>query len=93
MAAGAVLAYDLGVMTTLTAAVARAQLHSLIDRAAESGEPIRISGHRNKAILVSEKDWNAVQETLCLLAIPGIRDSVRKGLRTSVAKCATKPGW
>ena len=93
MVAEAALAYDPSVMTTLTAAVARAQLHRLIDRVAESDEPIRISGPRGNAILFSEKGWNAIQETLSLLPIPGIRDSVRKGLRTSVDKCATKPGW
>ena len=80
-------------MTSLTATVARAQLNSLIDQAAESREPIRISGPRNSAILVSEKDWNAIQETLHLLSIPGMRDSIRKGLTTPIDKCATKPGW
>ena len=80
-------------MTNLTATVARAQLYSLVDQAAESSEPIRISGPRNSAILVSEKDWKAIQESLYLLSIPGMRDSIRKGLQTSVGKCATKPGW
>jgi prevent-host-death family protein len=80
-------------MTSLTATVARAQLYSLIDQAAESSEPIRINGPRNSAVLVSEKDWNAIQETLYLLSIPGMRDSIRKGMKTPVGKCATKPGW
>ncbi|MFS8071414.1 MAG: type II toxin-antitoxin system Phd/YefM family antitoxin [Byssovorax sp.] len=80
-------------MTNLTATVARAQLYSLIDQAAESSEPIRISGPRNSAILVSEKDWKAIQETLYLLSIPGMRESIRMSLKTPVGKCATKPGW
>lgn len=80
-------------MTNLTATVARAQFYSLIDRAAESSEPIRISGPRNSAVLVSEQDWNAIQETLHLLSIPGMRGSIRKGLKTPVGKCATSPGW
>ena len=88
-----VIAYDSNVMTNLTATVARAQLYALIDRTAESSETIRISGPRNSAILVSEKDWNAMQETLHLLSIPGMRDSIRAGMKTSVARCATKPGW
>ncbi len=80
-------------MTSLTATVARARLYSLIDQAAESSEPIRINGPRNSAVLVSEKDWNAIQETLYLLSIPGMRDSIRKAMKTPVGKCATKPGW
>lgn len=80
-------------MTNLTATVARARLYSLIDQAAESSEPIRISGPRNSAILVSEKDWKAIQETLYLLSIPGMRESIRTGLKTPLGKCATKPGW
>ena len=80
-------------MTNLTATVARAQLYTLIDQAAESSEPIRISGPRNSAILVSEKDWNAMQETLFLLSVPGMRQAIRKGLKTPVSKCATSPGW
>ncbi len=80
-------------MTNLTATVARAQLYTLIDQAAESSEPIRISGPRNSAILVSEKDWNAMQETLFLLSVPGMREAIRKGLKTPVSKCATSPGW
>lgn len=80
-------------MTNLTATVARAQLYTLIDQAAESSEPIRISGPRNSAILVSEKDWNAIQETLFLLSVPGMREAIRKGLKTPVGKCATSPGW
>lgn len=80
-------------MTNLTATVARAQLYTLIDQAAESSEPIRISGPRNSAILVSEKDWNAIQETLFLLSVPGMREAIRKGLKTPISKCATSPGW
>ena len=87
------IAYDADIMTNLTATVARARLYSLIDQAAESSEPIRISGPRNSAILVSEKDWKAIQETLYLLSIPGMRESIRTGLKTPLGKCATKPGW
>ncbi len=86
------MAYD-DTMTNLTATVARAQLYTLIDQTAESSEPIRISGPRNSAILVSEKDWNAMQETLFLLSVPGMREAIRKGLKTPLSKCAKSPGW
>lgn len=80
-------------MTTISASQARARLYALLDDAAESGEPIQITGRRNSAVLVSELDWRAIQETLYLLAIPGMRQSIRKGLKTPVRKCATAPDW
>jgi antitoxin YefM len=80
-------------MTTLTASEARARLYRLVDEAAESHEPIQISGKRNSAVLVAEEDWRAIQETLHLLALPGMRESIRKGMRTPVRKCAGRPGW
>jgi len=80
-------------MTTLTASEARARLYGLLDQAAEAHEPIQIKGKRNSAVLVSESDWRAIQETLYLLSVPGMRESIRKGMKTSVRKCATEPGW
>ena len=80
-------------ITNLTAAVARARLYSLIDRVAESGEPIRISGGRNRVVLLSERDWNSIQETLHLQSTPGMRESIRKGLKTPVGECVPSPGW
>jgi antitoxin YefM len=80
-------------MTTISASEARTRLYGLLDEAAESGEPIQITGRRHNAVLVSEADWRAIQETLYLLSVPGMRASIRKGLNTSVRKCASEPGW
>ena len=80
-------------MTTISASEARARLYGLLDETAESGEPIQITGRRHNAVLVSEVDWRAIQETLYLLSVPGMRESIRKGLKTPVRKCATDPGW
>ena len=80
-------------MTTLTASQARAQLYKLLDMAASSHEPIQITGKRANAVLVSEEDWRAVQETLYLLSIPGMRESIRKGMKEPVAKCRGKLKW
>jgi antitoxin YefM len=80
-------------MTTLTASEARTRLYGLLDETAESHEPIQISGKRNNAVLVSEEDWRAIQETLYLLSLPGMRASIRKGMQTPVRRCATRPGW
>lgn len=64
-------------MTVLTASEARANLYRLIDQTADSHEPILIVGKRTSAVLISEKDWRAVQETLHLLSIPGMHKSIR----------------
>lgn len=80
-------------MTTLTASAARARLYKLLDQTADRHEPIQITGKRSNAVLVSEEDWRAIQETLYLLAIPGMRESIRKGLETPVEKCAENLKW
>ena len=80
-------------MTTIKATEARAKLFQLLDLAAESHEPIQITGKRANAILISEEDWRAIQETLYLLSIPGMRESIRKGLKTPVEKCTDKLKW
>jgi prevent-host-death family protein len=73
-------------MTTLTASEARARLYCLIDQAAESRKPILISGKRTNAVLVSEEDWNAIQETLYLLTVPGMRESIKDAMARPLAK-------
>jgi len=80
-------------MTTIKATEARSRLFKLLDEAAESHEPIQITGKRSNAILISEDDWRSIQETLYLLSIPGMRESIRKGLKTPITKCREKPGW
>lgn len=64
-------------MATLNVSEARSSLYRLIDQAAESHKPIFISGKRANAVLVSEEGWNAIQETLHLLAIPNMRESIK----------------
>ena len=80
-------------MPIVTASEARSRLYALVDEAAESGEPIQITGRRNNAVLVSESDWRAIQETLHVLSVPGMRESIRKGLKTPLRKCSEDPGW
>jgi len=77
----------------MTASRARANLYKLLDRAAKSHEPIQITGKRNNAVLISEEDWRSVQETLYLLSIPGMRESIRKGLKTPLSRASRKLKW
>jgi prevent-host-death family protein len=80
-------------MNTLNASEAREKLYRLLDETAAAHKPVLISGRRSKAVLIAEEDWNAIQETLYLLSIPGMRESIRRGLKTPVAKCKKEPGW
>jgi prevent-host-death family protein len=80
-------------MTSLPVTQARSRLYQLLDEAADSHEPIQITGKRSNAVLVSEDDWRSIQETLYLISIPGMRDSIRKGMAEPLAKASTKPGW
>lgn len=80
-------------MSTLTVSEARAKLYRLIDEAAESHVPIRITGKRNNAILISEKDWTSVQETMYLLSVPDMRETIMEGLDAPVEEFETELDW
>jgi len=80
-------------MTILNATEARAKLYSLIDEAADTHQPIVITGKRGNAVLVSEDDWNAIAETLHLLSVPGMRDSIQEGMDTPVDACSKELDW
>jgi len=80
-------------MSSCTATKARSNLYRLIDQAAEAHEPVRIVGKRNNAILLSEEDWNAVQETLNLLSIPGMRESIRENMSMPAEQCDKTLNW
>ena len=80
-------------MTAITATEARGNLYRLIDEAAESHQPIVITGKRNKAVLIAEEDWSAIQETLYLLSVPGMRESIREGMATPADQCDEAINW
>ena len=77
----------------ITASEARADLYRLIDQAAESHQPILISGKRSSAVLVSAEDWQAIQETLFLLSVPGMRESIHQGMAEPLAASAKAVAW
>jgi antitoxin YefM len=78
-------------MVTISATKARTELYALLDEAVH--EPVLITGKRTNAVLISQDDRDAIQETLYLLSIPGMRESIRKGLATPVTKCAKELRW
>lgn len=80
-------------MKTVTASNARANLYRLIEETADSSEPVQITGKRANAVLVSEQDWRALQETMYLLSIPGMRESIREGMDTPIEDCGEELDW
>lgn len=80
-------------MTILSATEARSNLYRLIDQATSSHEPIIITGKRGNAVLLSEDDWKSIQETMFLLSIPGMRESLREGLTTPIDDCKEELDW
>ncbi|HIJ25984.1 MAG TPA: type II toxin-antitoxin system Phd/YefM family antitoxin [Gammaproteobacteria bacterium] len=80
-------------MTILNATEARSKLYNLIDETALTHQPIVITGKRGNAVLVSEEDWNSISETLYLLSIPGMRESIKEGMNENLSKCAKELEW
>lgn len=80
-------------MTILNATEARSKLYSLIDEAANTHQPIVITGKRGNAVLVSEEDWNSIAETMHLLSVSGMRESIKAGLNTPLSECKEDLDW
>ena len=79
-------------MTTLDATEARSRLHNLIDEVTQTHRPIMITGKRGNAVLLAEEDWNAINETLYLVSIPGMRESILEGMETGLDDCTPDSG-
>ena len=80
-------------MMTLNVTEARANLYKLIDDTTVSHEPVVITGKRGNAVLLAEDDWNAINETLHLLSVPGMRESILEGTQESIDSAATELNW
>jgi len=80
-------------MAIFTSDEARSKLSRLIEEVSSSHEPIIITGKRSNAVLISEDDWKAIQETMYLLSIPGMRESIREGMKTPIEECTKDLDW
>jgi PHD/YefM family antitoxin component YafN of YafNO toxin-antitoxin module len=80
-------------MKTIKAAETEKTLQDLLEETAASHEPIKIVSEASNGVLVSEEDWCAIQETLYLLSIPGMRESIREGMAAPVEDCSTELNW
>jgi prevent-host-death family protein len=80
-------------MQILSASEARANLYRLMDQAAETHQPITIAGKRHDAVLIAAEDWQAIQETLHLLSVPGMRESIKEGMAEATDTCTKELDW
>ena len=80
-------------MTTVNVTEARANLFKLIDDASVNHEPVLITGKRGNAVLLAEGDWNAINETLYLLSVPGMRASILEGMQENLDATSTELEW
>jgi prevent-host-death family protein len=72
---------------------ARTNIFKIIDEINQNHTPIIITGKKNDAVILSLDDWNSIQETLYLVSIPNMRESIIEGLNTSVEDCDTELEW
>ncbi len=80
-------------MATVSATETSKRLYALIDEVSASHEPVQITGKRGNAVLLSEEDWRAIQETRHLVSMPGMRESILEGMPTDVSALSSEPGW
>jgi antitoxin YefM len=80
-------------MKTINAGEAEKNLEELLQETASSHEPIQIISDASNGILIAEEDWRAIQETLYLLSISGMRESIREGMATPITECSEGLNW
>ena len=69
---------------------ARKELYNLVEEVNLYSEPTLIVSKKGNAVLVSENDWNAIQETVYLNSIPGMVESIKKGMETPIEDCVSE---
>lgn len=75
-------------MSTMNATTARKELFKLLAEVNTTSEPVTIvNSNGNNAVLISEEDWKAIQESIYLNSIPGYAESIKKGGLEPIAEC------
>ena len=80
-------------MDTVNVTTARQNLYRLIEDLLNSHEPLQITSKNGAAVLIAEEDWKSIQETLYLLSIPRMRESIKEGLATPIEECSEEIEW
>ena len=77
----------------ISASQARADIYNIMDETAESHEPILITGKRNNVVMISQEDWNSIEETLYLNSIPNMASSIQKSMNAPDSEFSENIEW
>lgn len=80
-------------MSSINVTNARKDLYNLVQRVNQTHQPVEITGKDLNAVLVGEEDWRSIQETLYLVSIPGMRESIIEGMNTPVDDLSDQLDW
>ncbi len=80
-------------MRSINVTNARKDLYNLVEKVNHTHETIEITGKDTNAVLVGEEDWRSIQETLYLTSIPGMRESIIKGMNTPTEDLSDELDW
>jgi antitoxin YefM len=64
----------------MTVSQARINIYKIMDETSQTHQPIMITGKRNNVVMISEEDWNAIEETLYLNSVTGMADSIKEAM-------------
>lgn len=64
----------------MTVSQARTNIYKIMDETSQTHQPIMITGKRNNVVMISEEDWNAIEETLYLNSVTGMADSIKEAM-------------
>ena len=82
-------------MRTVPVTNARQDIFNLIEQIIVNSEPIQITSKKGNVVMLSLDDWSAIQETLYLLAVPNMRESILEGAKEPIEECKSLGdiGW
>jgi prevent-host-death family protein len=82
-----------GNMATVSATAFRQDIFGLLSETIRDSRPLTVTTKEGNAVVLSEDDYNALQETLYLVSMPGMREKIREGMATPLSDCVADDGW
>lgn len=79
--------FESGVHMLINASTARQNFFRLIEDAVKNHEPVMVTSKQGNVVIISEEDYRAIQETLYLLNVPGMRESIIEGTKATPEEC------
>lgn len=77
-------------MTATTLTRAQENLAQIIDSVNDGYSPVIIATDSGRnAVIISEEEWNSLQETMYLYSIPGMVESILEAQKEPLSECKT----